>query len=348
MRNSKPTLLLIALGLAVSPLCAAAAPISTELPLNATLRAYGGADEGPRRFRLELPGPGIVTVDLATAGPERLSAWIDLCRDLPEAGATILEQSATHLALAVRAPRTVCLRAAAEDPRRPLGSYKLTTSFVAAEVADETFAFGDSGTVVTRTRYLATSTAWKADPEPVDPDPDGLSGSGALLASLLSLPPAAAKADPEPVDPDPDGLRWEAPTTGAGLSQVLFYRPACVLQSGEVDDHGDTASCATPLALGHRVAGEIGNRWGDDGDVFAFTLSELTTVEITTRGDTDTFGELSGRSGHRLAVDDDGADDGPGNFRIATTLAPGRYSLRVTGGTGAEGAYELVVTARDR
>lgn len=306
-----------------------------EIDANAVLRGYAGEHENPV-FRLELPAAGVATVDLATAADRaaaKLAQW-------PAPGAVILEQSATHLAFAVREPGTVFLRVSAEDPREPLGRYKLTTSFVAARVLEES-SFLPSGDRVTRTSFRAAGPAAKGDPEDVDPDPNSatLASRGRRLASFMTLRPALAeKGDPEDVDPDPNSATFGVPDR-AVVEQVLSYAAACRrADASEIDDHGDTMACATPLALGSSAAGEIGNAHGDDADVFVLTLTELATIELATIGEADTFGVLSDRNGQRLAVDDDGG--GERNFRILATLAPGRYFLRVEG-AGAEGAYEL-------
>ena len=151
-------------------------------------------------------------------------------------------------------------------------------------------------------------------------------------------------------EPDPDSLRYgcgggvkdHPADAGLGPRDPRFRRAlAEICRSTEADDHGDTAACATVFDPGHAVAGEILNDRGDDHDFFALRLTELRTIEITTTGGTDTFGSLHDRSGHRLAADDDGGDGG--NFRIAKTLAPGWYFVRIEGRHRSEGTYDLSV-----
>ncbi len=169
-----------------------------------------------------------------------------------------------------------------------------------------------------------------------------------LRLAFVEGPPAVKSGDPNEDEPDPEPLVADCgeksgdpnedepdpePLTGPMLDELCLQ--------GEVDDHGDTAACATPLALSRSVQGEIGNDWGDDEDYFLFVLSALRTVEIETLGAIDTAGELYDRYGHRLAIDDDGG--GGDNFRIVTTLAPGPYTVRVAGRHGAEGSYRLAV-----
>ena len=81
---------------------------------------------------------------------------------------------------------------------------------------------------------------------------------------------------------------------------------------------------------GQELAAELGNGWGDDADVFAFTLREAGTVTFETRGGID---------GYRLATDDDGGTGG--GFRLVKVLAPGRYFLRVEGSAGSGSVKSL-------
>lgn len=104
------------------------------------------------------------------------------------------------------------------------------------------------------------------------------------------------------------------------------------------DDHGDALVCATPFE--NRIAGELGNGWGDDADVFRFRLRRWQTVEIFTDGDADTYGTLYDRAGQRLAAGDDGGEGR--NFRLLRILGPGTYFVRVEG-VDAAGAYGLSV-----
>lgn len=309
---------------------------ATQLSPNAVLRGYTAATE-TLVLRLELPAPGIATVDLVGAPANRVPAKIE---PGSSTGVTILEQSATHLALAAHVPGSLLLRVGTEHPHLPLGRFKLTTSFVEARLVEEAFSLAPR-VFVTRTSFLAAGVETKGDPEDVDPDPGSLIlPGGRRLASLTTLyfSSPAEKGDPEDVDPDPGS--FTAPSPG-DVEQVSYYAPTC--RQAELDDHGDTMACATPVVMtpAASVAGEIGNGHGDDVDVFVLTFPELTTVELTTTGDADTFGTLYDRSGQLLATDDDSA--GARHFRIVATLAPGRYFVRVEGGGAAEGAYELRV-----
>ncbi len=142
--------------------------------------------------------------------------------------------------------------------------------------------------------------------------------------------------DEEEIEIEANPLVYE----GSGGSRPLASRLDELCRSGEVDDHGDSFPCATFLVPGRTVAGEIGNGWGDDQDVFVVVLggspaTELWALEIEVAG--DVAGGLYDRSGQRLA-----AGVGDGGFRIVRTVRPGTYYLRVTGGDGtAEGFYAL-------
>ncbi|MCP3962359.1 MAG: hypothetical protein GY719_31335 [bacterium] len=215
-----------------------------------------------------------------------------------------------------------------------LGEYKLTNAFV----GDRSLKNGDPDEDEPDPEPIAFACGLKnGDPDEDEPDPESI----AFACGLKN-------GDPDEDEPDPESIAFGLGGDSLGtdlepwdprLRDVL----AIMCRSGEVDDHGDTVACATRSNLGHAVVGEIRNDWGDDLDFFTFRLNELRTVEIGTAGWTDTFGSLYDRSGHRLATDDDSGDGD--NFRIATTLAPGWYFVRVEGQLRDEGAYSLSVNA---
>jgi len=268
---------------------------ATVVPLNTTLRNQGDLATASHFFKLEIPLPGLLNLDVAVPGFAEVEAKIGLlgrgCGDLHvfTDDSTLIEQTPTRLVLLAETPTTYVLRVAAQDPRRPLGRYKLTTRFVPAEILD---------------RPMGSQLVDKG-----------------------------GESDDE-IELEPNGLT---------LGTELFSPESEQCRSGEVDDHGDTFTCATPLRLGTKVVGEIRNRWGDDGDLFFFTLSEPRTVHLTTTGPTDTFGGLYDRSGHRLAVDDDGGREN--HFRIVKTLSSGLYFVRLEGSHSAEGPYTLIFEA---
>ena len=163
-------------------------------------------------------------------------------------------------------------------------------------------------------------------------DPAGLDPAG--------LRPLDPKGDPDPevieIDADEGTIEIDP---GSRIRQELC-------RAAEVDDHADRFLCATAVNLGSRVSGAVNSRpWDDDNDLFVVDFDghpgePIRTIVIETRGETDTFGSLYDRFGHRLAKDDDG---GPAdNFRIVKTLAPGTYFIRVE---GRQGPYSLAVSS---
>ncbi|MCP4657809.1 MAG: hypothetical protein GY856_20570, partial [bacterium] len=215
--------MLIAVSLAVTGPSFAIAPAAectaaAVLDPNGTVRGYAGGDAEFELLRLDLPSPGIATLDVATPRVEKNPIRIDLlwtgCDQASPGDGTIVEQSAAHLVLAVRTPGTWWLRAATRGP----GRYKVVTRFIEAEVREEIFAPealpGASPVRVRRTSFLALSplsppkgtiaaAPRKSEPEIVDPDPNTqpvIAGPGdALLVRLLRLSPVVLpwKSEPE-------------------------------------------------------------------------------------------------------------------------------------------------------
>ena len=150
--------------------------------------------------------------------------------------------------------------------------------------------------------------------------------------------------DEEEIEIEADSLVF----SGQGESRSLQSQLHELCRRGEVDDHGDSFTCATLLSPGRDTEGEIRNGWGDDDDVFMFVLGDsrgtkLWALEIETTGDVDTVARLYDRFGTRLETGNGGGRGG--NFRIARTLGPGVYFVRIGGRDGAEGVYGLSVEA---
>ena len=133
-------------------------------------------------------------------------------------------------------------------------------------------------------------------------------------------------------------------TTSGSRSSGATARGAYTLHLEEVagcDDHCDTRSEATRVALPSQTAGRIDP--GDDSDFFRFevvaTSSSRSNVTIRTTGSLDTQGTLQRTGGEVVASDDNGGDGA--NFRIREDLAAGVYYVRVTSAGSATGAYAL-------
>ena len=101
------------------------------------------------------------------------------------------------------------------------------------------------------------------------------------------------------------------------------------------DDHGDSRSDATALALGSSVAGRI--ETGGDEDFFEVEVTVSGTLTIYTTGNLDTVGELLAGDGSSLATDDDSG--GQDNFRIEHDVGAGTYHVRVGSDDTATGSY---------
>ena len=210
------TLFCVLFSFSTSTLLAAPWCAATDLEANTVRRSFAAVED----FRLHVPAAGVVTLDLLASGTHvaMIHVLSGECGE-PTADALIVERSATHLVLALRTAGTLNVRAATAAP-----GFKLVSAFSAAHVVGE--AFERDGLRLVQTSYLANRFVPKGDPEDVEPDADGLNVSphqgSRLLASFLALR---------------DVLGHTL------LRQPLFYDPIC--RRTEIDDHGDTASCAT-------------------------------------------------------------------------------------------------------
>lgn len=142
--------------------------------------------------------------------------------------------------------------------------------------------------------------------------------------------------DLEAVAPAGDYCVQVRPPTGANGNFTLAVTFVDVCHLGDVDDHGDSFLCATPIAIDGSDSGEIDSSTANDVDVFTFTLGATTTVTIQSIGTTtDVDGSLFDGQGTFITAD---ADSGSGaNFLISRSLAAGRYYVRVEGANGAYG-----------
>ncbi len=103
------------------------------------------------------------------------------------------------------------------------------------------------------------------------------------------------------------------------------------------DDHSNTRSGATPLALGSSASGQI--ETGSDVDYFKVEVGDLGILMVYTTGSLDTQGELQNSSGTRLTSN---ADGGTGtNFRIGHSVQPGTYYVKVESYQSNIGSYTL-------
>ena len=108
------------------------------------------------------------------------------------------------------------------------------------------------------------------------------------------------------------------PTLPPGIGQPV---------DGSGDDHGDSPSAATALAVGSSRSGQI--EPGGDVDYFRVQVSASGDLTVHTTGRLDTKGQLEDSAGAVLARDDDGGDGY--NFRLAHAVSAGTYYIKVEG-----------------
>ena len=103
------------------------------------------------------------------------------------------------------------------------------------------------------------------------------------------------------------------------------------------DEHGNSPSRATALALGDSQAASIHR--AADLDYFRLTVPRSREVAVFTTGDVDLLGTLTDVGGRQLASDDDrGAAK---NFLLRATLSPADYFIRVDGYADSLGTYMI-------
>ena len=313
--NSIVKIWLVATGfLFLSTAATADSPCDEALTLDLPAEWRGYETGRGAWVRFETFSPSLVAIAVTSPLSDPGEPWLEVrnsrCEPLVsgrDSDVVVLEHMVAQQVLAIQEPGVYFVRVASTDPRRSLGAYTLT------------LAFDDAG-------------AFRAvNPLDDEPEPDPFGGRPSRAVNPL---------DDEP-EPDPFGgrsFRAVNPLDDEPEPDPLTG-PVCHSVAG--DDHGSLPACASLVAFSRRMLGEIRNAWLDDMDYFVFTLSRLQSVEISSFGDSDTVGGLFDQSGNRLLVADDGGEGE--NFRIVKTLVPGRYFVRVEGGRGTEGPYELVV-----
>jgi hypothetical protein len=108
------------------------------------------------------------------------------------------------------------------------------------------------------------------------------------------------------------------------------------------DDHADSAGAATALPIETKLLAQI-NREGD-ADWFKFVIpaaGEWTVASFSPvqGAGIDVRGEVFRADAATLLASGDDISDTDRNFRIVRNVTPGTYYLRVTGVSGATGAY---------
>ena len=181
----------------------------------------------------------------------------------------------------------------------------------------------------------------------------GTAAAAATTVHYYQSPDATITADDAPVGTDPvSGLSADQTSAvsidlTAPSSAGMYYYGACVqsvdgesntdnncsagvsvtVGSGSGDDHGDTPSSSSALAVGSSRSGQL--ETGGDVDYFRVEVTASGDLTVHTTGSLDTRGQLEDSAGGVLARDDDGGDGY--NFRIAHTVSAGTYYIKVEG-----------------
>ena len=171
---------------------------------------------------------------------------------------------------------------------------------------------------------------WISNREPIQLDPGG--STRIRFRSALREPPPGAYGLYARV------YEWNSsrPDNGARCFAAAwdFEQQATF---GEADDHGDTLSTATRVALPSETAGVIAP--ATDADWFRFEVAASGELTAETTGGLDTVGALYDAAGTRLAFNDDSA--GSLNFRIQRQLDAGTYYVEVESFGNNTGSYAL-------
>jgi len=172
-------------------------------------------------------------------------------------------------------------------------------------------------------------------------DPRRSLGELRLRSTFVQLAPAAwdpELRDPEliEIEPNPkDPELIEIEPNPKNLHQLC--------RAATHDDHADLLLCATPITLGARIHGEVGNGWGDDRDVFSLVLPRATTVRIALDSPTGQAPGLLDFDGQRLLTHPQTLASGAAEW--VQTLQAGTYYLTVDDHSGSDaGAFTLSVT----
>lgn len=125
-------------------------------------------------------------------------------------------------------------------------------------------------------------------------------------------------------------IRGASPDT-SGAYQVLSEFAAD-------DDHGSTCEEATDLTIGGVLGGVLEKE--QDQDFFRLNITQRGVLQLTTTGDTDTYGTLFNANCNAVNVDDDAGVDA--NFLIEQEVIPGTYFIATGGYAGiSTGPYEI-------
>ena len=183
-------------------------------------------------------------------------------------------------------------------------------------------------------RSVLLRLRWDSNGEPVQLDP-GASTQASFRGGLRE-PPAGAYGLYARV------YEWNSsrPENGARCYQAGWdFKQQATFGGATDDDHGDSLTTATGVALPSETAGVVDP--GTDTDWFLFEVSTRGDVTAQTTGDLDTVGTLFDADGNELASNDDSAHATGLNFRIQRQLDAGTYGVVVASFGNATGSYVL-------
>lgn len=354
---------------------------ATTVTVNTTLHHYGSGIAELKIFKVTLASTGVLVLDAFSPGDqvdEPSLLFLGTTCEVPSSSGsdyTFIKQLPGSVAVEIKTDDTFYFQIAPEDPEGSLSGYKLRTTFLAelssldettSPESDATDTCNSSSTALAEDDIAASHyVKFEQGVDEFDGDIIGftstipgivkVSGTGVDVSTFLyegqACPSGGLFAEANLLS---SGGRLAAPFHAGDLRlKVLPYQSSSgeydlhvrvydVCGEGESDDHGDSFLCASPQSLTSAGSGQLAATNDDDDDLYTFVLSAQKTVEVKSTGETDTFGSLYNSAGSRLGTANSGGG-GP-NFRIAQTLAAGRYYVRVEGKDGTEGSYGLSVT----
>ena len=210
-----------------------------------------------------------------------------------------------------------------------LGSGRFSTAQDIAEMADGVYAAhaadvdGDGDLDLLSALANGDAIAWHEN-----------LASGVFCERWREIDRANEPTDVSAADLDGDGDP-DIISAAHGQDTVAWYENP----GNNGDDHGNSADTATTLSLPSGTRGVLEQT--GDVDVFRIWVAGRGTLTASTRGNADTYAELT-QSGRVIAQDDESG--GGGNFRIESEVTAGVHELAVRGRGGAGAVYRLDVS----
>ena len=157
---------------------------------------------------------------------------------------------------------------------------------------------------------------------------------------LIALAPVALLAILKLISPPRPG----SVEVYSASSPVTAHRPPSPPSPVRNNDHSNTISGATSLALGGSHSGHINP--GSDVDYFKVQVSKSGMLTVYTTGNLDTRGMLQNSSGTTLIRN---LDDGSGNnFKMEQSVGAGTYYIKVESYRSYTGSYTIHASFREQ